>query len=524
MSAEATTRPPPQPAPTPGPTPGRVALLGLALGPALAVLAYLFLPRAQFDEAGLLTAGLTQPGRATAAVAVLMAVWWLTEAIPISATALVPLALLPLTGSMHIKAVAAPYANDVIYLFLGGFVLGLAMEKWGLHKRIALTTLLIVGTGPRRIIAGFMIASAMLSAWVSNTATTIMMLPIALSVISLVAAQHAPEGTRREDAPSPDPNFDATLLLGIAYAASVGGITTLIGTAPNAILRGFVQDELGHEVTFARWLLLGGSIAVVMLPIVWFYLVFISQPVKLRTIPGGRSLIKSELHDLGRVSRGEWTVLVVFCCTVTLWLTRSVLVKFGQTHDIAALAGLNDASIAVGAALVLFCTPVSLRDRSFAMDWHTAQRLPWGILILFGGGLSLAAAISANGVDTFIAGGFAHLGHVPVWVVVALVCTLVIFLTELTSNTAVTTALLPILAAAAPVLGVDPLKLVVPAAIVASLAFMLPVATPPNAIVFGSGRITIPQMARTGIGLNLIGIVVVTLATLLLGDLIIDPG
>lgn len=502
----------------------RVSLVGLIAGPLLAIVAAIFLPRAEFDDAGIVTAGLSDAGRATAAVGILMAVWWLTEAIPIAATALVPLVLLPLSGAMPIKAVAAPYANDVIYLFLGGFVLGLAMEKWGLHKRIALTTLLVVGTGPRRIIAGFMIASAMLSAWVSNTATTIMMLPIALSVISLVAAQHAPEGTARGEAASPDPNFDSTLLLGVAYAASVGGITTLIGTAPNAILRGFVQDELHYEITFARWVLLGGTIAFVLLPIVWFYLVFVSQPVRLRTIPGGKGLIRRELRNLGKVSRGEWTVFLVFCCTVALWLTRSVLVRFGVAHDIPSLAGLNDASIAVGAALVLFCVPVDLRSHSFAMDWGTAQRLPWGILVLFGGGLSLAAAISANGVDTYIAGAFAHLGQVPVWVVVALVCTLVIFLTELTSNTAVTTALLPILAAAAPVLGVDPLKLVVPAAIVASLAFMLPVATPPNAIVFGSGKITIPQMARAGFGLNLIGIVVVTVATLVLGDLIVVVG
>lgn len=499
----------------------RVTLIGLVLGPLLAAITYLLLPHAAHDDSGALTHGLTQPGRATAAVGVLMAVWWLTEAIPISATALVPLVLLPITGSLNIKAAAAPYAHDVIYLFLGGFLLGLAMEKWGLHKRIALTTLLIVGTGPRRIIAGFMISSAMLSAWVSNTATTIMMLPIALSVIALVAEQHAQPGTPREHAQSPDPNFDATLLLGIAYASSVGGITTLIGTAPNAILRGYVQAELGKDIAFTNWMLLGGTIAAVLLPVVWAYLVFVSQPVRLRTIPGGKALIKDELHRLGAISRGEWSVLIVFCCTVALWLTRPLLTRLGDTHGIIPLSNLNDASIAIGAGLALFCIPVNLTARSFAMDWHTAQRLPWGILILFGGGLSLAAAISANGVDTFIAGSIEGVGHVPLWLAVAIVCTLVIFLTELTSNTAVTTALLPILGSAAIALGVDPLKLVVPAAIVASLAFMLPVATPPNAIVFGSGRITIPQMARAGIGLNIIGIVVVTLATLALGDFII---
>lgn len=502
----------------------RVALLGLVLGPVLAVLAYILLPKAGVDEATGLATGLSQPGRATAATGVLMAVWWLTEAIPISATALLPLVLLPLTGAMGIKDAAAPYANEVIYLFMGGFLLGLAMEKWGLHRRIALTTLLIIGTSPRRIIAGFMIASAMLSAWVSNTATAVMMLPIALSVISLVALQHAPSGTPCEDAPSPDPNFDSTLLLGVAYACSIGGVTTLIGTPPNAILRGFVEIELGKEIGFANWFILGGAIAFVMLPIVWFYLVFVSQPIKLRTIPGGRSLFRGELRALGKLSRGELTVLIIFCCTVVLWLTRPLLVSLGNTHGIAPLAGLNDSSIAIGAALVLFCIPVDLKRRSFAMDWHTTQRLPWGVLVLFGGGLSLAGAISTNGVDTFIGSGFVHFDRLPVWLIVALVCTLVIFLTELTSNTAVTTALLPVLGAAAVALGIDPLRLVVPAAIVASLAFMLPVATPPNAIVFGSGRIKVSQMARTGFSLNIIGIVVVTLSTLLLGDFIVDLG
>ncbi|MFG0259904.1 MAG: SLC13 family permease [Phycisphaerales bacterium JB041] len=502
----------------------RVALIGLVLGPVLAVLAYAMLPGAGVDESTGLATGLSEPGRATAATGVLMAVWWLTEAIPISATALLPLVLLPLTGATGVKDAAAPYANEVIYLFMGGFMLGLAMEKWGLHKRIALTTLLIIGTSPRRIIAGFMIASAMLSAWVSNTATAVMMLPIALSVIALIAAQHAPPGVPCEDAPSPDPHFDSTLLLGVAYACSIGGVTTLIGTPPNAILRGYVESELGREIGFANWLILGGAIAFVMLPMVWFYLVFISQPISLRTIPGGRNLFRGELRALGKPSRGELTVLIVFCCTVLLWLTRPLLVSLGASRGIAPLAGLNDSSIAIGAALVLFCLPVDLKRRSFAMDWHTTQRLPWGVLVLFGGGLSLAAAISANGVDSFIGSGFVRLDALPVWLVVALVCTLVIFLTELTSNTAVTTALLPVLGAAAVALGIDPLKLVVPAAIVASLAFMLPVATPPNAIVFGSGRITVAQMARAGFVLNIIGVVVVTVGTILLGDFIVDLG
>lgn len=497
-----------------------VSWVGLALGPALAVLAYLALPALTPDHPG----GLTQPGRATAAVGVLMAVWWLTEAIPLAATALLPLVLFPLTGACPIGAASGPFANSVIFLFLGGFILGLGMERWGLHKRIALITILVVGTGPRRLIGGFMLASALLSMWVSNTATAIMMLPIAMSVVGLVAARCAPPGTAPDRAPSPDPNFDASLLMGVAYAASIGGVATLIGSPPNAILAGFVADELGQQVAFARWLVLGLPIVAVFLPLAWAYVVFVSQPVRLKSIPGGREMIRGELAALGPVTRGEWVVLVVFCCTVLLWVTRPILQGYGREHGLLVLSGLEDASIAVAAAVALFVVPVRPRERVFAMDWKTAERVPWGVLLLFGGGLSLAAAINRNGVDAFIGASLGHLGHLPVWLAVVLVCTLVIFLTELTSNTAVTTALLPILAGVAPALGVDPLRLVVPAALAASFAFMLPVATPPNAIVFSSGRITIGQMARAGLGLNILGIVVISLATLALEGLVVGLG
>ncbi|MBK7405871.1 MAG: SLC13/DASS family transporter [Phycisphaerales bacterium] len=494
----------------------RVSWAGLLVGPLLAALAYFLLPGGAAPDQGL-----SDPGRATAALAVLMAAWWLTEAIPLSATALLPLVCLPLSGAAGIKAAAAPYANDVIFLFLGGFILGLAMERSSLHRRIAYLTLLAVGTSPRRLIAGFMVASAVISMWVSNTATTIMMLPIALSVISLVAARHAPPGTPPGEAPSPDPNFDSTLLLGVAYASSIGGVATLIGTAPNAILKGYLSSNLHIELSFAHWLLLGVPLVALYLPVAWFYLVFISQPVRLKTIPGGRDMIRRELHALGPVSRAEWIVMAVFFSTVLLWIGRPLLTELGTRHGLVALAGLNDASIAIAAALALFLIPVQPRTRTFAMDWHTAERLPWGVLLLFGGGLSLAAAISANGVDSYLGAALAGLGHLQVWLAVVLVCTVVILLTELTSNTAVTTAFLPILAAGAVAMGIPPLRLLVPATLAASMAFMLPVATPPNAIVFGSGRITIGQMARAGLGLNLAGIVLISAATLLAGDFIL---
>lgn len=505
-----------------------VAWIGLALGPVLAVVAYALLPAAEVDEAGNIVRGLSDAGRATAAIGVLMAVWWLSEAIPLSATALLPLVLFPMTGAAPMGKAAAPYADSVIFLFLGGFILGLGMERWGLHKRIALIVVMLVGTGPKRLIGGFMLASAMISMWVNNTSTTIMMLPIALSVIGLVAARHAAPGTRPEDVRSPDPNFDSTLLLGIAYAASIGGVATLIGTAPNAIMKGFVERELGREIGFANWLMLGLPLVAVYLPLAWAYMTCISQPVRLKSIPGGKEMIRSEYRALGGMSRGEWTVFGVFVCTVALWLTRPLLNEWGrELADGAsggmlaaarALQGLNDSTIAVMAALALFVIPVNAGKRVFAMDWPTAERLPWGVLLLFGGGLSLAAAITANGVDAYIGQMLGGLGHLPLWLAVLIVCTVVIFLTELTSNTAVTTAMLPILAAAAPSLGVDPMRLVVPAAVAASMAFMLPVATPPNAIVYGSGRIRIGQMARAGLGLNIIGIVLITLATMLVGD------
>ncbi len=489
--------------------------IGLVAGPVAAIAAYCLLPAATHGSAGEVLGGLTPSGRATAAVGALMAVWWLSEAIPLSATALLPLLLFPLLGVAGIKAAAAPYANDVIFLFLGGFILGLGMERWGLHKRIALLTVMVVGTGPKRVIGGFMLASALISMWVNNTSTTIMMVPIALSVIGLVAASHAAPGTPPERAASPDPNFDSTLLLGIAYASSIGGVATLIGTAPNAIMKGFIADSLGRQIGFANWMMLGVPLVVIYLPIAWFYMTCVSQPVRLKSIPGGRDLFRRELAALGKMSAGEWIVLSVFAATVALWLTRPLIEQWAKGTP---LAGINDASIAIFAAMALFLIPVRPRERVFAMDWQTAERLPWGALLLFGGGLSLAAAITANGVDAYIGQLLGGLGHLRLWVAVLIVTTVVIFLTELTSNTAVTTALLPVLAAAAPSLGVDPLRLVVPAAIAASMAFMLPVATPPNAIVFASGRITIGQMARAGLGLNIVGIVLITVLTMLVGE------
>lgn len=488
-----------------------VAWFGLFFGPILAFAVYTLLPGPTFDDAGTLISGLSDAGRATAAVASLMACWWLTEAIPISATALLPLPLFPLLGITSMRAAAAPYANELIFLFFGGFCLGLAMQRWGLHKRIALLTIRFVGDSPGRLVAGFMIATAMLSAWVSNTATVLLMLPIATSVLAMALNE---EGKRSRplmpgNAAS---NFGICLLLGIAYAASVGGVATLIGTPPNLILAAFVKSHYQEDISMAKWMIVGVPLTAVFLPIIWLMLTKVLFPLKIHAIEGVGEHVRDEIRSMGPLSRGEWIVLIIFLITATLWITRPLLTEFGASVGFAPLERLNDTAIAMLAALALFIIPVHPRQRIFTIDWATAEKVPWGVLLLFGGGLSLAGAITANGVDTFIGSALSGLGHLPPWLIILIVTATVIFLTEVTSNTAVTTALLPVLAAAAIPLGVEPLMLLVPAAIAASYAFMLPIATPPNAIVFATGRVRIPLMARAGLMFNLIGIPVASAA------------
>jgi sodium-dependent dicarboxylate transporter 2/3/5 len=440
-----------------------------------------------------------------------MAIWWMTAAIPVFATALLPLALLPLFGAGGIRETAAPYAHELIFLFMGGFIIALAMQRWGLHQRIALNALRLAGTRQTGIIAGFMAVTAFLSMWVSNTATTIMMLPIALSVIGLsgdVDTGDSPRG-------APSTSFATALLLGIAYAASIGGIGTLIGTPPNLFLASFAENELGISISFVRWMAVGLPLVFVFVPITWFLLTRVLFPLKGEQIAGDADTIPRMLRSLGVMNRGERITLLVFTLTAAAWVTRPLLAQL-TLFGTQPLSGLTDPGIAIVAALLLFVSPVDIRQRVFAMDWETAARLPWGLLLLFGGGLSLAGAISRNGVSEFIGSQVAAIGTAPVLVMIVVVVTMMIFLTELTSNIATTAALVPILAAIAPPLGFHPLLLAVPAAIAASCAFMLPVATPPNAIVFGSGYVDIAQMMRAGIGLNLIGIVLITALAYLL--------
>ncbi len=489
-----------------------VGRIGLVAGPALALVTYLIVP----DEAAMASGDvieLGQAGRATAAVAVLMALWWMTEAIEIPATALVPLVAFPLLGVLDIDEAAAPYASPLIFLFLGGFLLALSMQRWGLERRLARIALRAVGTEPTRVVGGFMVITAVFSMWVSNTATVAMMLPVALSVID--AAVPAGRGALLDEPGTPGRRFALCLLLGIAVSASIGGVGTLIGTPPNLFLASFASETLGVEISFAAWLLIGLPIVAVFLPIAWLLLTRVLFPPDVAADALAGALEPAPGDEPGPMSRGEWTTLVVFCCAVLAWILRPVLedVTIGGATP---LSGLSDPGIAMFAGLALFVIPVDLGEREFTMDWPTAKAVPWGILLLFGGGLSLAEAIDVNGVAEYLGVQAEVLDALPVVAVVAVVAAGVVFLTELTSNTATAAALIPILAAIGPALGVDPLTLAVPTAIAASLAFMLPVATPPNAIVFGSGLVEMTDMMRVGIRLNVVAVLIVTAATFLL--------
>jgi sodium-dependent dicarboxylate transporter 2/3/5 len=415
-----------------------------------------------------------------------------------------PVTLLPILGAVSVTDAAAPYAHDILFLFFGGFMLGLALERSGLHRRVALHTLRLIGTSPPRIIAGFMIAAAFLSGWVSNTATAILMMPIAISVVTLIDEQ---SNTKPNDETTAlGGNFATAMLLGIAYAASIGGIATLIGTPPNLVLAAVSAETLGVEISMARWIAVAGPMVLVFLPIAWITLTRFIFPTRVKTIPGARELVNTQIRTLGPIGREEMLVLVLFCLTAAAWVLRPQIVKLGVSNDWPVLANLRDSSIAMLAAVAMFMIPSDIPKRRFLMDWQTVSaRMPWGIFLLFGGGLSLAAAITATGLAEFIAGGMEALAGMPVWLLVIIIAVTVNFLTEVTSNTALTTALLPILAASAPVLGIDPLTLLVPATIAASLAFMLPVATPPNAVVFATGKVKIGDMIKAGIILNLIG-------------------
>lgn len=498
----------------------RLQAIGLFAGPIAAIIAFILLPHAYQNASGESVAFIGS-GRATLALVIWMASWWLTEAIDIEATALLPLVMLPLIGAATLKTAAAAYGDEFIFLFMGGFILALAMQRWGLDRRIALLTLRLVGSNPINIVGGVMLATAIIGGFVSNTAKAAMMLPVGMSVISLVKSQDASASAADKNDPARNgDNFAVCVMLAIAYAATISGVSTIIGTPPNAFVVGFLSERIEpafqRDISFLQWMAFGVPLAAVFLPITWLMLTRVLFPIRMGAWSEGRTVLARLYAELGRMGRGEWVTLVVFIITALLWMLRRPLngVRIGSGDGaFAPLASLTDAGIAMIGALTLFVIPVNWRRREFAMDWRTAVRLPWGILILFGGGLALAGAIEANGVAEFIGSQTHRFAGVPEFVMVLIVVTAVVFFSEIASNTATATTLVPILAAMAPGLGVHPYMLVIPAGIAASLAFMMPVGTPPNAIVFGTGHITLPQMIRAGFWLNIIGIVLIIAVT-----------
>jgi sodium-dependent dicarboxylate transporter 2/3/5 len=460
---------------------------------------------------------LPEEGWTTAAVLALMECWWLTEAVPIAVTALLPLVFFPTLGLAGMQEAATPYANELIFLFMGGFFLAAAMEKWEVHRRIALAILARVGTSPGRVLLGFMTATAFISMWINNTATTAMMLPIALAVGTMFRPPYDPGADPRPY------NFGIALMLGIAYASSIGGVATLIGTAPNALFAAAASELVGVEIGFLEWMLVGIPVSWIMLPLTWLVLTRVYPPGTLRGDVG--VLMQQERASMGPMSPGERFVSVVFGLTVLAWVMRAPKELGALTIPGIStwLPGVTDGTIAMIAGITLMAVPYDLRRGRFALDWVTASRIPWGVLLLFGCGLSLAAAMSDTGLASWIGGGVANLAGFPLLVMILAVATLFIFLTEVTSNTAVTAMAMPVLAGVALTLGIPPVYLMATAAIACSMAFMLPAGTPPNAIVFSSGYITVAQMAWAGIWINLLAITVVTAAGVLLVPLVFGP-
>ena len=452
-----------------------------------------------------------------------MVVWWLSEAVPIPATALLPIPLLPLFAVAPEKEVAASYAHPLIFLFLGGFLLAGGLQRSGLHRRVALGIVRRMGSTPAGLIGGFMVATALLSMWISNTATAILMFTIAMALIGSLGESVARFRAIRRwkgdpAAPRPDhprtpaasPHFGRALMLGIAYSASIGGTATLIGTPTNALLASFLSKTYGFTLSFRSWLLFGVPYTVVMLPVAWLWLTKVAFPLRGVDLGDARRVLAGEAARLGRPSRGERAVAVVFVLTALGWIFREPVVH------LTGLA-LSDTTVALVGGLTLLVVPLSLAEGRFALDWKTVEEMPWGVLILFGGGLSLAGAFESSGLAAALGHAFSALGQVPPWLLVVLAATAVALLTELTSNTATAATFLPIVAAAAIGLGESPLLLTVPITMAASAAFMLPVATPPNAIVFAYPELRISDMAKSGTMLDLFAVVVISLLVLLLG-------
>ncbi len=478
--------------------------IGLALGPALSLAVLLLFTLGIQGWSETADTELGWPAIATAAVAVLMAVWWATEAIPVPVTAFLPLVLFPLLNIQGFRDTAAPYAHPIVYLFLGGFIMAAAVERCGLHRRIALAIFDWVGTGARGLVGGFMLAAAVISMWMSNTSTTLMLLPIAMSVVTLIN-ETVPSLSETEQR-----NFNTVVLLGLAYGATIGGMSTLVGTPPNAFMAGFMADTYNVEIDFARWMLVGIPVSVVMLPLAWLLLTRVLFPVDFRTSDETRRHLQRLRVDVGTMSVAEQRTAFVFLLLVVGWVFRQQIVQ------IPGLSMVTDSGIVMLMAVLLFVVPAGGGTKGALMAWPDMAKLPWGVLILFGGGLSLASAVSGSGLALWLGQQLAGLGEIHIIVLVLAATALVIFLTELTSNLATTATFLPVIAAIAVETGQDPLVFVIPVSLAASCAFMLPVATPPNAIVFSSGHLSIPRMVKAGFWLNVTGVILLSIVALTL--------
>ncbi|MDY0781422.1 DASS family sodium-coupled anion symporter [Tenacibaculum sp. IB213877] len=460
--------------------------IGLFLGPILFIVIKLFFH----------PEGLSMPANAILASTLWIAIWWITEATSISVTALLPIVLFPLTGGMTLSSTTASYGHKYIFLFIGGFILAIAIEKWNLHKRIALTIIKIVGTNVNRIILGFMIATAFLSMWISNTATAVMILPVGMAII----AQLKDNPKTKEDE---NLTFGKALMLAIAYSASIGGMATLIGTPPNLVLAGVVEKTYHTEITFYQWFIFGLPISIILLFICWTYLTRYAFKFKQKSFPGGKNEIEKQLNELGKMTYEEKAILTVFSFTALAWICRSFLLS-------KWFPAIDDTIIAMIASVILFLIP-SRKKYQPLISWEDTVKLPWGILLLFGGGMALALGFESSGLANWIGSQLTSLNGISIFIIVFILIASVNFLTEITSNMATTAMLLPILVSLAPVINVHPYILLVSATVAASCAFMLPVATPPNAVVFGSGYLKIEDMVKKGVWMNLASIIILTL-------------
>ena len=459
---------------------------GLLLGPLVFILILIFAD----------PSGLSQEGKAILASTIWIAIWWITEAAPISVTALLPIILFPLTGGLDLKTTTAAFGHKFIFLFIGGFILAIAIEKWNLHKRIALNIIRLVGTNKSNIILGFMIATAFLSMWISNTATSVMMLPVALAIIAQL--KDNPQTLDNENI-----TFGKALMLAIAYSASIGGMATLIGTPPNLVFAGVIKTNYNIEITFLEWMSFGLPVSIILLTICWAYLTKYAFKFKSKEFSSGKDEINNQIKSLGKISYEEKTVLIVFIFTALLWIIQSFVLK-------KLIPNIDDTIIAIISAVTLFILPTR-NIKSTILKWEDTTKLPWGILLLFGGGMALAKGFDSSGLAVWIGNQLSSLESFPFILLLFILIASVNFLTEITSNLATTAMILPVLVSLSTVINIHPYYLLIGATVAASCAFMLPVATPPNAVVFGSKLLTINDMVKKGFWMNLISIFVLTL-------------